>query len=223
VIIFLLIFHCLYSTVRLAHCIDSVDDVQQSGNNVIGSNQTVIVPNLNFTCNGWITNIKVGINPTINGSDFPYIQIWRPSPSSQLYSLVDKVQLHPRHINTQLTHLEANIPHTGNIKIQFLSGDVIGFYNPPNSSYVIRDTTTNSHVYYTFNGSDAKQIDLNAGIISSRRQPLIEFTLGEYDNNDFFCCIWYTGFTQHRKADVFGCRTGKRFYCRTLNLRLWFV
>ena len=98
---------------------------------------------------------------------------------SRLYSLVDQVQIQSSHLNTQSANLEANISLTGNNRIRFLSGDVIGFYNPSDSGYVIGDIQTDGYMYYVFEGPNTSSLDLNNGIMSSRRQPLIQFTLGE--------------------------------------------
>ena len=103
--------------------------------------------------------------------------------------MVDEVQIQSSHLNTQLTYLEANIPLTGNNRIQFQSGDVIGFYNPSDSRYEIRDKTTPGYVFYTFVGSTATSLDLsNADVTRMGRQPLIQFSLGEYVDNYFICC-----------------------------------
>ena len=172
-------------------CTDDVV-VQQAYNDVISPDRTVIVPRLNFTCNGRITSIGVGINiateifPDNTGTNFPYIQVWRQSPTSQLYSLVDQVQIQSNDLNTQLTYLEANISLTGNNRIQFLSGDVIGFYTPSDSGYVIRDIETAGYVYYVFIGSNASSFNLNPdSTTSENRQSLIQFTLGEYGDSQF--------------------------------------
>ena len=169
-------------------CIDVVDNVQQTPDNQISVNRTVIVPRLNFTCNGRITNIRVRISsdpdPDNTGTNFPYMQVWRQSPTTQLYSLVDQVQIQSSHLNTQLAYLEAIISLTGNSRIQFLSGDVIGFYNPSDSGYVIRDIQTPGYVFYVFEGSSASSLDLSTGIMPDRRQPLIQFTLGKYTDSN---------------------------------------
>ena len=159
-----------------------MDNVQQIENKFISSNRTVIVPRLNFTCNGRITNIRVGINSITNGANFPYIQVWRrQSPTMQLYNLVNKVQIQSNHINAQLTYLEAVISLTGDNRIQFLSRDVIGFYSPPDSGYVIRDIATTGYMYYEFVGSDASSFDLDSNTMTSNsRQTLIQFAVGEY-------------------------------------------
>jgi len=178
---------CFFCSIAGRTCIDDIDNVQQDGVKHIVPNRAVIVPRLLFTCNGRITNIRIGIdNATIvsfittAGTNFPYIQVWRQTPIPQNYSLVDEVQIQSNHLNAQLTYLEANISLTGDKRIQFLSGDVIGFYIPPDSGYVIRDIATTGYVYYIFRGSNASSFDLNYGMMDDERQPLIQFTLGEH-------------------------------------------
>ncbi|XP_065904644.1 receptor-type tyrosine-protein phosphatase S-like isoform X2 [Dysidea avara] len=159
-------------------CIDVVDNVQQNGNEIISPGRTVIVPRLNFTCNGEITNIRVRVSNRTSGTNFPYIQLWRESSTPQLYNLVGQVQIQSSHISsTGLTHQEANIVLTSIDRIQFLSGDVIGFYNPSDTGYVIDDIQTDGYVYYVFVGSSASSQNLNNGFTSNRRQPLIQFTI----------------------------------------------
>ena len=158
------------------------------GGNQISNNRITIVPHLNFTCNGRITNIRVRINGDGTGDNFPYIQVWRLSsaPSTQLYNLIDEVQIQSSHLSTQLKYQEANIPLTGNNRIQFQSGDVIGFYNPSDSRYEIRDIRTPGYVFYTFIGSTATSLDLsNADSTPMGRQSLIQFTLGKYVDSYF--------------------------------------
>ena len=170
-----MVVHCYgFHSIAGETCIDVVDNVQQTPDSQILADRTVIVPHLNFTCNGRITNIRVRIDSATEipnydntGTNFPYIQVWRQSPTSQLnYSLVNQVQIQLRHLNTQST--QANIPLTGNNRIQFLSGDVIGFYNPPDSGYVTRDIETLGYVFYVFEGSSASSLDLSTGIMSDR-------------------------------------------------------
>ena len=176
-----MIIHCYgYHSVGGLTCIDVVDNVQQNGNEIISPGRTVIVPRLNFTCNGEITNIRVRVSNRTSGTNFPYIQLWRESSTPQLYNLVGQVQIQSSHISsTGLTHQEANIVLTSIDRIQFLSGDVIGFYNPSDTGYVIDDIQTDGYVYYVFVGSSASSQNLNNGFTSNRRQPLIQFTIGE--------------------------------------------
>ena len=176
-------------------CIDDVNNVQQVGNDIISPDRTVIVPRLNFTCNGRITNIRVGLNRTNDGANFPYVQVRRPLPSASLlfYGLVNNVQIQSSHLTqfNMSTFQEATILLTGHNRIQFLSGDVIGFYSPPDSGYVIRDIATTGYVYYIFEGSNASVFTLGSGVMSNRRQPLIQFTLGEYGDNCYLLPIMH--------------------------------
>jgi len=169
---------CLHSTGGQT-CINDVDDVRLIGSDQISNNRIVIVPLLSFTCNGRITNIRVRLSDDGTGNNFPYVQVWRPS---QVYNLVDEVQIQSSHI-TRLTFQEANILLTGNNRTQFQSGDVVGFYNPSDSRYTIRVITTPGYVFYVFTGSTATSLDLNnADNTPMGRQPLIQFTIGKYDD-----------------------------------------
>ena len=177
-----MVIHC--HSIAGQTCIDVVDDVQQTGDGQISIGRTVIVPRLNFTCNGRIINIRVRIlsdpDPDNTGTNFPSIQVWRQSSTPQLYNLINVVQIESSHLNNQLTHLEAIISLTGDNRIQFLSRDAIGFYNPSDSGYVTRDIITPGYVFYFFLGSDDSSLNLNnANFSADERQPLIQFTLGK--------------------------------------------
>ena len=84
---------------RWQTCIGDVDDRQQIGSDEIGDHRIVIVPHLNFTCNGRVTNIRVGITSNGNGNASTYVEIWRPLPGLLFYSLVTSVEILPRHIS----------------------------------------------------------------------------------------------------------------------------
>ncbi|XP_065900911.1 uncharacterized protein [Dysidea avara] len=161
-------------------CIGDVDDRQQIGSDEIGDHRIVIVPHLNFTCNGRVTNIRVGITSNGNGNASTYVEIWRPLPGLLFYSLVTSVEILPRHIS-QLPGaniLEANIFLIGSNRTLFQSGDVIAFYLLRNSRYRIQVITTAGYMLYVFNGSSAITLNLiDADIISSARKPIIQFTL----------------------------------------------
>jgi len=64
------------------------------------------------------------------------------------------------HVSTESTYEVANIPLTDDKRIQFLSEDVIGFYNPPDTRYTIQVKTTMGYKFYVFVGSNASSFDL---------------------------------------------------------------
>ena len=168
-------------------CTDSVD-IQQNGQNQIGRNQLGIFPRLNFTCNGRITSIRARVRLYSNGSEFPSFQLWRAiSVGSTMYNKIGEVQLQS---DDQVTlgrineYGEANItlPITGNNTIEVQSGDVVGYYHPPDARYQVRTIRTDGYILYRFNTpsvptslnlSDADHNDNNL-------QPLIQFTIGKY-------------------------------------------
>ena len=168
-------------------CTDYVN-IQQNGQNQIGRNQLGIFPRLNFTCSGTITSIRARVRLYSNRSEFPSFQLWRAvSVGSTMYNKIGEVQLQS---DDQVTpgrfneYGEANItlPITGNNTIAVQSGDVVGYYHPPDARYQVRTIRTDGYIVYRFNISsvltslylsDADQNDNNL-------QPLIQFTIGKY-------------------------------------------
>ena len=174
---------CLYSTEGQL-CIENVN-VQRIGLDEMNHNRLGIVPHLSFQCNVRITGIRVRLIPDKDRNNYPYIQVWRPSSQdSTIYTKIAQVQVDESHI-VELTYVEANIPLTGNNRILVQSGDVIGYYHPPNARYRVRTIETAGYVLYMFDGVDgstATSIDFNnANHHYGLRQPLIQFTIGKWD------------------------------------------
>ena len=113
--------------------------------------------------------------------DFLYFQIWRPSStSSQLYHKIDEVQLQSdEQVTKGINNFLVNVTLSGDNAIEFQSGDVIGYYHPPDSRYLVVDITTNGYVQYQFNGSlnDSANIS-EANKVFKARKPLFEFAIG---------------------------------------------
>jgi len=64
-------------------CTDLVD-IQQNGDDELGRSRFGIVPALNFTCSGRISRIiaRVRRDNNMDRNDYPYFQVWRPSPTN---------------------------------------------------------------------------------------------------------------------------------------------
>ena len=161
-------------------CTDSVD-VEQSGNNIIRHGRLAIIPRLNFTCNGRITSIKVGLFLSHHRNDYPYFQVWRAeSVNSTIYNKIGEVQLQS---DDQVTgsgnRPTANIILTGNNTIEVQSGDVVGYYHPPDARYQVRTTGTDGYILYQFVES-FQSVNLSNNVYDENyRQPLIQFTIGK--------------------------------------------
>ena len=164
-------------------CTDSVN-IQQSGL-IIGRNRLAIIPRLNFTCDGRITSIRARVFLSSFGfRDYPSFQVWRPSLiGSTIYNKIGEVQLQSDDQVTTGSNdlLEANITLTSDNTIEFQSGDVVGYYHPPQSRYQVINIFHNSNEYvlYRFDGSPAPDsVELSDRDVSVFWQPLLQFSIG---------------------------------------------
>ena len=162
-------------------CTDSVD-IQQGGDNQIGHDILAIIPHLNFTCNGRITSIRARMDFNDRRNDYPFFQVWRPASfGSTIYNKTGEVQLQSDdQVTGSGTYRTTNITLTGNNTIEVQSGDVVGYYHPPDSRYRMRTIQTREYILYQFAGSPGLSVNLsNADQINNNRQPLIQFTIGK--------------------------------------------
>ena len=175
-------------------CTDSVN-IQQTGNDDIRRERLAIIPRLNFTCNGTITSIRARVRGfQIGGSNNNVaisFQVWRPtSVNSTIYNKTGEVKLQS---DTQVTgsgtYRTATIILTGNDTIEFQSGDVVGYYHPPDARYQVVTIKTDGYILYRFDGLPSISVNLNnANNINNinmnrgdtRRQPLLQLTIGKY-------------------------------------------
>ena len=125
----------------------------------IENGRQVIVPHLNFSCYGRITDITyVTINGSHPGDNLPVFQIWRPSSfGSNVYNRVGQAQFRFESLieDTKFYYTDAEMM-VENHQIEFQPGDVIGYYQPSNARRLIWSTEeTNEYVSYSNNASEA--------------------------------------------------------------------
>ena len=109
--------------------------------------------------------------------------MWRAeSIGSTVYSKIGEIQLQS---DDQITrndnaHWEANITLTGNSTIEVQPGDVVGYYHPPRSRYLVMDIPKSGYSVYLFKRSITQNsVELNErNEISIYRQPLLQFIIG---------------------------------------------
>ena len=115
-------------------------------------------------------------------NNYPFFQVWRAaSVGSTIYNKIGEVQLQS---DDQLSEINdvtqiATINITGNNTIEVQSGDVVGYYHPPDARYRVRTIQTDGYILYEYAGSH-ESVDLNNIDSKNERQPLIQFTVGEY-------------------------------------------
>ena len=123
-------------------------------------------------------------------SNYPSFQVWRPaSVSSKTYNKIGEVQLQS---DDQLYEVDdifriANITLTGNNTIEVQSGDVVGYYHPPDARLRVIARRTNEYRVYEFSGT-REVVNLN-NIFNNTNyflnlQPLIQFIIGKCEPND---------------------------------------
>ena len=117
-----------------------------------------------------------------NSTKFPSFQVWRPSSvDSPIYNKVDEVDMS---LTDQVTNNILYIKLTGNKAIEFQSGDVIGYYHPFNSRYLvthIRNNSIGGYVLYRFNAEqleNSAEVNISIGKITRPSRPLLQFTVG---------------------------------------------
>ena len=151
----------------------------------IGSNGLAIIPHLNFTCSGRITSITARMRVN-NGSNYPFFQVWRPvSVGSTIFNKVGEVPLQSDDELSEVSNFTqiATIVLTDNNTMEVQSGDVVGYYHPPQSNYQVRALSTQGYRIYQFNGS-FESVDLNNYVdIDDNQKPLIQFTIGKHAVN----------------------------------------
>ena len=163
-------------------CTDSVN-IQQRGNSQLGfrpNGRLAIIPRLNFTCNGRITSIKARVSSSSRSGNLLFLQVWRPISADAIYNKIGEVQLQSNQVTGSGTYRTTNIILTGNNTIEFQSGDVVGYYHPFNTRYLVRDINITGYVLYRFDGSPVpNSVNFsNRNATINFRQPLIQFTIG---------------------------------------------
>ena len=161
-------------------CTDNVN-IQQDGDRQFFRNRQAIIPRLNFTCNGRITSITARVYFE-DRSNYPFLQVWRAaSVGSTIYNKIGEVQLSDDQVTGSGDYQTANIILTGNNIIEVQLGDVVGYYHPSDSRYLVRDIQTNGYVLYRFDGSPAADNTENLSqrdYMINNRQPLLQFAIG---------------------------------------------
>ena len=186
---------------------------KQVGENVMspGAGSQVLVPKMNFSCNGAITTLIVNLtkgstgsnnNDDNNGDDeendqgngdkkrktditksFPRIEVWRPSNSS--YFKMDCYILSADDINSE--EKLANVSLI-NEPMKFQSGDVIGYYIPTGSAYSIQNIPAMGNTSYSITTNNAlDKFTINGNVTVSGMLPIIQVVVGKLVTSTIYC------------------------------------
>jgi len=169
-------------TVGCESCFKQVT-VKQRGIERLSEQLQVIVPQANFTCNGRITGVTVSMDRIAAGVNNPYLEVWHPIiTDSDVFDKVGEVQLVESEEvdNNNNTYWLANITLTDDDRIVFEAGDVIGYFHPPDTRYIVWNIKKAGYTLYASNVDVASsRINLSSQKITIIDiQPLIQFTFG---------------------------------------------
>jgi len=159
-------------------------NVQRQGSDTLNTN-TQVISNSGFSCRGRITGFAVSLEYIDGQNSRPSIQVWRPSGST--YTRVSQYQLNQRDITELASYALASVSFVGDERIEFQSGDVIGYYLPNNPRYTVWNIETVGFVSYTTSADNAlASVSIIETNVETNRQPLIQMTIGKTNG---LCCI----------------------------------
>ena len=165
-------------------CFDSAT-VQRKGTVRYSSVRQVIVPRANFTCNGRITGVVVSMNRALSGGSHPSVEVWHPTtPDGAFLAKVNEVELVESEIiqvghDTSTAYWLVDIVLNGDDRIEFEAGDVIGYYQPPDTRYQVWSITAAGYTtYHSQNDPPINTSHLADYNTATNRQPLIRLIVG---------------------------------------------
>ena len=147
----------------------------------------MIVPNSPFSCNGRVTGYLISLEPASSSGGYPSVQVWHPtSLNSTEYTRVDtKCTLTARDISMMRDrngddYYLGNVSCTGDNRIEFQSGDVIGYHHGSPVRYALWNIVTNQYTSYRRNSNNPlSSFNTNSADDDLNEQPLIEIMYGK--------------------------------------------
>jgi len=155
--------------------------VNQEGTNKQNTDSQVIVPESDFCCDGRVTGYLISLDQLSSDSgDYPSIQVWRPSGSNN-YIEISRYTLTQNDISSMNNYYLANISFTGADRIEFQSGDVIGYHLPNTLRYTVWNIETTGYTSFSISASSPlSNFRTNrAENMDPDRQPLIQVLYGK--------------------------------------------
>ena len=161
-------------------------NVRLKGRNPASLDTQVIVPKSSFSCNGRVTGYLISLDRDSNSGGYPSIQVWHPTSSTEYTRIDTECALTASDISMMWDYggdeyYLGNVSCTGSNRIEFQSGDVIGYHHGSFVRYRLWNEKNNQSRSYrrnnsgnltsTFNISNADDL-LNA-------QPLIQVMYGK--------------------------------------------
>ena len=149
-----------------ADCLGAFGDFNFVCGDTVTDNTQYIIPELNFSCNGNVTQWKVGLEDGGN-NEVVNIQIWR-SVSAGKYSRVTE-QVYTKTDNDERI---ANVP----VSMSVMAGDIVGFY-VPGGQLRLHTAPDVGLTMYTIGGSPTSSLAALESVVGP--SPFISVVFGE--------------------------------------------
>ena len=109
-------------------------NARQKGDDAARTDTQVIVPNSVFSCNGRVTGYLISLQSDSASGSYPSVQVWHPTSSTEYTRVDTECPLTASDISMMRDgngdeYYLGNVSCTGNNRIEFQSGDVIGYYH----------------------------------------------------------------------------------------------
>ena len=171
-------------------------NVRLRGDNAASTDSQVIVPRSNFSCNGRVIGYLISLELVDDKKgSYPRVQVWHPTSSTEYTRVDTECALTASDISMMQDENEddyylGNVSCTGSNRIEFQSGDVIGYYHgdPLRFRLWSIDIDVNGYtVYHQDASSSLNTFTVNNDVSSpDNRQPLIQVMYGKI-NTLIFC------------------------------------
>ena len=161
----------------------------QSGNVDSRDGRQVIIPRSSFSCNGRITGYLISLDQK-NGNNVegaPTVQVWHPASPTEYTRVNSECPVTDNDIS-MMTGTGGNeyylgaVSCTGNNRIEFQSGDVIGYHQGDSVRYRLWSVNNNGYTAYYYNNvpNPLNTFNINdADDTGNNRQPLIQVMYGK--------------------------------------------
>ena len=151
----------------------------------------MIVPRSRFSCNGRVTGYLISLRQDNNsGGGYPSVQVWHLTNSTQYTRVDTECPLTANDIrrinnNNNNNRYLGNVSCTGSNRIEFQSGDIIGYHHGSEVHYRLWSIVSNGYTsYYRNTSSPLNTFTNNNGVESiNNRQPLIEVMYGKINTH----------------------------------------
>ena len=166
--------------------------VRQRGTNAASTDSQVIVPRSNFSCNGRVTGYLISLESVGDSGDYPSVQVWHPTSSTEYTRVDTECALTDSDISVMKDNGDdyylGNVSCTGNNRIEFQSGDVIGYRHGSEVRYRLWNIGNNQYRSYRRTGrsNPLNSFNINNANDDLNEQPLIQVMYGKI-NTLIFC------------------------------------